>query len=478
MGIFNSDAQILVVGDVMLDGYARGEVERISPEAPVPVLRHLAHNEVAGGAANVAVNLAALGCHANLLGIVGADDEADRLDELLVKAGVVAHLVRSNQRPTISKLRIVAGNHQLIRIDKEDVSDPDETTEDTLVAQAVALVPSMHAVILSDYAKGCLTDKVIQAIIAAAQSHDIPVLVDPKRPAFASYRGASIITPNRSELKAATGITCSTRENCRTAARIVMSESGASILLTLSEQGMVLFSPNGEEIWLPTDAQEVFDVSGAGDSVVAAFTLALVSGSSETQALRIANCAAAIVIGRAGTATTTEAEIIDALEREHHDPHTKSRVSDLASAIEMRARWHRQGLTVGFTNGCFDLLHPGHIDLLRESARHCDRLIVAINSDASVQRLKGESRPIQAEDARADVMAAVRFVDMVVIFEQDTPRETIEALLPDVLIKGADYQEHEIVGAKIVKAAGGSVVRVDMRQGHSTTELVKRSAKH
>lgn len=470
-----SDRHILVVGDVILDGYASGDVERISPEAPVPILRHLNHQEVAGGAANVAVNIVALGGSACLVGVVGTDDEARRLADILNASRVESRLVAGDGRPTTSKLRILASHHQMLRIDKEETGEISSDLEDMVIERALAEMPRADALVFSDYRKGCLTPRVLQAIMEGARKEGTPILVDPKRKDFSVYKGATYITPNRSEIAAATGISCEDEDTCRQAAGIVMAQTGASVLLTRSERGMALFGIAGEEFWLPTEAKEVFDVSGAGDSVIATFAYAVADAIPVAQALRIANTAAGIVIGKAGTATTSQAEILAAMERGHAHPESGERVLDLAQAASVRATWKREKLVVGFTNGCFDLIHPGHVALLREAAKQCDRLIVALNTDSSVRRLKGPSRPIQDERARAEVMAAIRHVDLVITFDEDTPLEVIQLLQPDVLIKGSDYEEHEIVGADVVRVAGGTVVRVDLRAGHSTTNLVARS---
>jgi D-beta-D-heptose 7-phosphate kinase/D-beta-D-heptose 1-phosphate adenosyltransferase len=475
VSLFDPNADILVLGDVMLDGYASGGVERISPEAPVPVLRHLSHHEVPGGGANVAMNIAALGARPHLVGIVGSDDEGRRLDALLRDANVETRFIAAPGRPTIFKLRILAGNHQMLRIDKEDTRHTEPAVEQALIDAALGLLPGMRAVVLSDYLKGCLSDRVLAAVLSAAQAQGIPVIVDPKRADFSAYRGATYLTPNRGELAKATGFLCAEDSDCRRAATAAIATTGASILLTRSEQGMSLYPTEGEEIMLPTEAQEVFDVSGAGDSVVATFALAIVSGHPVPQALRLANFAAGLVIAKAGTATITEAELSVALDRSHHQASVAGGLVSWEEALRIREGWRREKLTVGFTNGCFDLIHPGHIALLREAAQQCDRLIVALNGDASVQRLKGPTRPIQAEQARAEVMGAISHVDLVVLFDEDTPYEVIDVLKPDLLVKGSDYAEDDIVGADIVKANGGSIFRVDLRAGHSTTNLVARS---
>jgi D-beta-D-heptose 7-phosphate kinase/D-beta-D-heptose 1-phosphate adenosyltransferase len=475
LSLFDPNADILVLGDVMLDGYASGGVERISPEAPVPVLRHLSHREVPGGGANVAMNIAALGGRPHLIGVIGTDDEGRRLDVLLRGADVETRLIAAPDRPTIFKLRILAGNHQMLRIDKEDTRPHEPAVEDALIDAALALLPGMRAVVMSDYDKGCLSDRVLAAILGAARERGIPVIVDPKRTDFAAYAGATYLTPNRGELAKATGFVCDQDDSCRRAAAAAIAATGAGILLTRSEQGMSLYPVGGEEILLPTEAQEVFDVSGAGDSVVATFALAIVSDHPAPQALRLANFAAGLVIAKSGTATITEAELELALDRSHHQPSVPGGLVSWDEARRIREGWRREKLIVGFTTGCFDLIHPGHIALLREAAQQCDRLVVALNGDASVQRLKGPTRPIQSEGARAEVMGAISHVDLVVLFNEDTPYEVIDVLKPDLLVKGSDYAEAEIVGADIVKANGGSVVRVDLRAGHSTSNLVARS---
>ncbi len=473
--LFDHAAGILVVGDVMLDGYASGGVERISPEAPVPVLKHLTHHEVPGGGANVAMNIAALGGRAHLVGMIGSDDEGRRLVGMLAAAGVSPRLVTVEDRPTTFKLRILAGNHQMLRIDKEETGFPSPRAEEALIRAVDEALPGMRALIISDYSKGCLSDRVLATIIARARELEIPVIVDPKRTDFGAYAGATFLTPNRAELRAATGIACEADEACRRAAERAIAITGAGILLTRSEAGMSLYPVTGEEIVLATEAQEVFDVSGAGDSVVAVFAYSIASGHPVPQALRLANCVAGLVVAKAGTATATEAELVMALERAHPVADIGKGGTSRSDAVDIRAAWGRQELSVGFTNGCFDLLHPGHVALLREAALQCDRLIVGLNSDASITRLKGPTRPVQAAAARAEVLGAVRHVDLVVIFEEDTPLALIEALEPDLLVKGSDYAEDAIVGAGFVKARGGSIVRVDLREGHSTSSIIARS---
>jgi D-beta-D-heptose 7-phosphate kinase / D-beta-D-heptose 1-phosphate adenosyltransferase len=472
-------SRIVILGDIILDGYIRGSVTRISPEAPVPVLRFSEESETAGGAANVALNIRALGGNPFLIGVVGQDDTARRLADLLAGQGIAADLVPSPDRPTTIKTRILAAQRQqMLRIDREVASPVPAEVETAILARVIAALDGAQALILSDYAKGCLTDRVLAGAIAAAAARDMLVLVDPKRRDFAAYSGASFIKPNLSELAAATGLDCSTDEAAASAARSLVAQTGASILLTRSERGMCLYSVDGsEEVSLPTAAREVFDVSGAGDTVIAAFALALTGEAGVRQAMRLANIAAGIVVSKSGTATVSRAEVETELTSRppHGIPSAEAAILGREAAVARVRRWQAEGLTVGFTNGCFDLLHPGHIAILRGAAAECDRLVVGLNADASVSRLKGPTRPIQSETARAEVIAALAAVDAVTLFDEDTPLELIRALLPDVLVKGADYTEDQIVGADVVKAAGGKVARVALRDGHSTTRLVARS---
>lgn len=472
-------SRIVVLGDIMLDGYIRGSVSRISPEAPVPVLRFVEESETAGGAANVALNLRALGAEPFLIGVVGHDDTAQRLSGLLGQQGIAADLVPSSDRPTTIKTRIQAAQRQqMLRIDREVTGPVPAAVEEALVRRVGAALEGARALILSDYGKGCLTDGVLAGAIAAARAAGVPVLVDPKRPDFTAYAGASYIKPNLSELAAASGLDCSTDAAAALAARSLVARTGASILLTRSERGMTLYAVDGtEEVSLPTAAREVFDVSGAGDTVIAAFALALTGEAGVRQAMRVANIAAGIVVSKAGTATVSRAEVEAELMRRPSKavPSARTAILTREAVADQVRRWQAAGLSVGFTNGCFDLLHPGHIAILRGAAAECDRLVVGLNTDASVQRLKGPTRPIQSEAARAEVIAAIGVVDAVTLFDEDTPLELVRVLMPDVLVKGGDYTEDQIVGADLVKAAGGKVARIALLDGHSTTRLVAKS---
>ena len=466
-------ARVLVVGDAMLDIYVEGAVDRISPEAPVPVMRRQRVRETPGGAANVAANIVGLGGTAHLVCATGIDGEGDRLAAALTGAGVTFDLVRTDTRPTTTKTRFVSGQNQLLRLDSEVAAPIPQNCEAEIAAAVAAHIEGCRAVVLSDYRKGLLTDTMLAKILALAATHGVPVVVDPKRTDFAAYRGAAFLKPNLAELAAATGLPVGTDSEVERAASVLVERSGAGILVTRSGAGMSLVRQGQAALHMHAHAHEVYDVTGAGDTVIAAFALAMASGHTPESAMALANVAGGIAVSHPGTAIVRA----DELEAERalladEEIAAKGAIVDAESAQRLRQIWKRQGLVVGFTNGCFDLVHPGHIALLREAGRACDRLIVGLNSDASVRRLKGEQRPVQSELARAAVLGAIDHVNLVVIFESDTPYELIKALAPDLLVKGADYKVEEIVGADLVTAAGGRVMTVDLVPGQSTTRLV------
>ena len=470
-----SSVRVAVIGDLMLDSYLNGEVSRISPEAPVPVIRATSERVVAGGAANVAANLAALGVQVHVVGICGEDAARDELVACLAAVGHVdcSRIVATPGRRTTKKLRIIGAHQQIVRIDHEDVLPFDTAVEDRCIAAATAAIDASDVVVLSDYSKGVCSDRLVAAVVAHAARRGTHVLVDPKRLDLSVYRGASILTPNRKELSEATQMACETDAEATAAARKAQEACGADILLTRSEKGMSFFPLHGAPVHLATVAQHVFDVSGAGDTVVAVMAAAVGARIPLIDGMRMANHAAGIVVSKMGTATVTRGELVGSLAAEH----TSAAIDDgrwvgLEDAVALRWSWGNERLTVGIANGCFDLLHPGHVALIRQAAASCDRLIVAVNSDDSVRRLKGPLRPIQSEDARAAVVGAIKGVSAVVVFADDTPLELIRALQPDVLVKGADYREDQVVGADLVKARGGRVVLVDLAPGHSTTQLV------
>jgi D-beta-D-heptose 7-phosphate kinase / D-beta-D-heptose 1-phosphate adenosyltransferase len=471
---------VLCVGDVMLDDFVYGEVTRISPEAPTPVLK-VKHNAVEiGGAGNVARNIAALGAQCIFVGLVGDDEAGLILGHALAKLGsVIADLVVDRTRQTTRKVRYVSEHHSthLMRADWETAEPASAETEAAIIAYAEAAMPKAGAVVLSDYAKGALTERVIRAIIAAGLRLGKPVIVDPKGHDYRVYRGATLITPNSKELAAAVHRPLTTAADIAGAAaelaRLVESEA---VLVTRSEEGMSLHVEGQAPIHVPAYAVKVRDVSGAGDTVVAVMAVLLAMKVPYEFAMRAANAAAAVVVGKRGTATVSLGEwrhrLLPAAALAPED----KIVFDWSVLDERLAQWRRLGLRIGFTNGCFDLLHRGHIRLLAEARAACDRLVVGLNSDASTARLKGKGRPINPAEARAEVLAALEAVDLVVIFEQDTPLELIERVRPAVLVKGADYRLEEVVGREAVETAGGAVILVDLVPGQSTTGLVRRTA--
>ena len=472
------DRRILVIGDLMVDKYLDGFVGRISPEAPVPILLSRSERTVLGGAANVAANLASLGASVECIGVIGTDDVGSDLVRLLNEFPNVGtgHLVRDVGRPTTCKTRVMSGLHQLIRIDAEFNASISEDIEAAVMRAFEHILPWAEAVVISDYAKGLCTDGVLRGVIEAAADARKPSIIDPKRRDFRIYRGASILKPNRRELTEATQRPCETDAEAEAAASVAIDQTSAAILLTRSEHGMSYFEPGQKVHHLPTAARDVFDVSGAGDTVMALLALGVASRLPIPETMRLANAAAGIVVSKVGTARVTVAELDAVLDIEsHRGGPDKGALVSLTDAARRRAEWRQLGLTVGFTNGCYDLLHPGHVSLLKRAAENCDRLIVAINSDESVQRLKGPTRPVQHEAARAYVLGGLSSVDLVVIFQEDTPAEVIDVLLPDLLVKGADYSVEQVVGAETVRKAGGRVLLVPLIPDQSTTSMIHRA---
>lgn len=465
--------RVLCIGDVMVDRSIYGEVKRISPEAPVPVVRIVRESNELGGAGNVVRNLASLGARCAFVTTIGDDRAGREVSNLLARLKDIEPYVRvSRQRETTVKTRFFSiDGHHLLRADRETVATLSADDMNDLARAVAAQTADAEAVILSDYGKGMLTGTLAAAAIGAARKAGKPVIVDPKGNDYSRYRGATIITPNRSELAEATGMRVDDDAAIVAAAQKLRADIGVgAVLVTRSGEGMTLVSEDGAH-HLAAETREVADVTGAGDTVVATLTLALACGAALTSAAQLANVAAGIVVGRRGTAVATPQEIISAM-RQSGQAAADQKIADLAEAIMRVMDWRRQGLKVGFTNGCFDLLHPGHVSLLRQARAVCDRLVVGLNSDASVKRLKGESRPVQTEDARAAVMASLAPVDLVVIFGEDTPLALIEALRPDVLMKGADYNKAQVVGADLVESYGGKVMLAELVPSHSTTATI------
>ena len=471
--------RLLVVGDVMLDKYIWGEVGRISPEAPVPVVRATHQSEQPGGAANVAMNLAHLGAQATVVGFTGGDPDELLLADCLRANGIAPGFVVCEGFPTITKLRILGGRQQMLRLDHERHGARSEADANRLIKSVLALLPGMDAVVLSDYAKGVLSPAVCQQVIEAARRQGTPILVDPKSADFSHYRGATTICPNLGELTAAvrqkTGVEKHEMKSLLDEAQTMVTEFGLDFLTaTLSEKGIALVRSD-MRMEAPATARQVFDVSGAGDTVIAVLALCLASGLTPETAVQLANVAAGVVVGKVGTAPVEKHELLAALAPEIA-LHAEDKVVSRSELVTRVAQWRGNGERVVFTNGCFDLLHIGHITVLEQARRFGDRLIVAINSDASVSSLKGPSRPIVGEHERARVLAALAAVDAVVVFGEPTPLELIVASRPDVIVKGGDYGVETVVGAAQVQSWGGQVKIVPIVPGFSTTRLIERGA--
>jgi D-beta-D-heptose 7-phosphate kinase/D-beta-D-heptose 1-phosphate adenosyltransferase len=468
-----SQLKVLVIGDIMLDRYIHGEVERISPEAPVPVIRHAQRYERAGGAANVAMNLAGLGCQAFLAGFWGSDTEQRELAAIMERAGVDTVGVVSSSLPTVSKTRIVGRNQQLLRLDIESRDTPPAVEAQRLLERATELAGKVHAVILSDYAKGALTDALCVSVIRAARAAGVPILADPKTPDFGKYSGATTVCPNLGELSLATGVSAHKTEKIMAAGRALIAEHDLQFLtVTMSERGITVIRRDGS-YHSPARAREVFDVSGAGDTVIATLAASLAGGLQIETAVELANVAAGIVVGKVGTVPIAQHELIAALTPSS-GLSAGEKILDLERIQRRVAEWRASGETIVFTNGCFDLLHVGHITLLEDCRRFGTKLVLGLNTDSSVCRLKGPTRPIVGERERARVMAALAAVDAVVLFEEDTPLELIRTLKPNVLVKGGDYTIETVVGHEDVQAYGGRVEIVPTVEGFSTTNIVKK----
>ncbi|MEW6998867.1 bifunctional D-glycero-beta-D-manno-heptose-7-phosphate kinase/D-glycero-beta-D-manno-heptose 1-phosphate adenylyltransferase HldE [Colwelliaceae bacterium BS250] len=460
-----NEARVLVVGDIMLDRYWSGPTGRISPEAPVPVVKISNREDRPGGAANVALNIATLGGQVTLSGLTGDDEVADSLDTRLSAMDVICQFSRNSNVPTITKLRVLSRNQQLLRLDFEDsFKDLDKTELNSIVEQRIS---QHHLLLLSDYDKGTLSE--IQQLIAIAKQNNVPVLVDPKGSDFEKYRGATLLTPNLSEFEAVVGHCVDEADLVTKGQKLLADLELDALLVTRSEHGMTLLRVNENELHIPTQAQEVYDVTGAGDTVIATLALAIAAGSSFAQASGLANAAAGIVVGKLGTSTVSEVEIAQAL-LSGQESGSGVVTEDQLEIILQQAK--RRGENVVMTNGCFDILHAGHVSYLSEAAKLGDRLIVAVNDDASVKRLKGSGRPVNPVDRRMAVLAGLGAVDWVVSFSEDTPQRLIANLLPNILVKGGDYEVADIAGGKEVLQAGGQVEVLNFEEGISTTEII------
>ncbi|MGO9932824.1 MAG: D-glycero-beta-D-manno-heptose-7-phosphate kinase [Steroidobacteraceae bacterium] len=468
--------RVLVLGDVMLDRFVYGTVARVSPEAPIPVLEVSRSVDSAGGAANVARNVAAIGASVTLVGVTGNDPWAADLRRQIASSPMIeAQLIVDSQRPTTVKTRYVADGQQMLRADRELRTDLSEDVETRILAQFEDSLRRADVVVLSDYAKGVLSERITRAVIKAIRDAHKPVIVDPKARDLRKYTGATVLTPNRLELQAACGFDCATDEAVESAARPFLdNDICAAMVVTRGKDGMSVIGKGQAAVHLRTMARQVFDVSGAGDTAVAAMSLGIAAGASIVSASTLANLAAGIVVGKLGTAVVTVSELIEQLTPLNARA-GDSKIYTLESVLKLTQTWREQGSSIAFTNGCFDLLHPGHVSLLDQAKRSADRLIVGLNADESIRRLKGPDRPIQNEIARATVLSSLKFVDAVVIFTEDTPIDLIYALEPDVLVKGADYSLEGVVGADFVTSRGGSVLLAELVEGQSTTSMVRRA---
>jgi len=467
--------RLLCVGDVMLDHFIYGSVERISPEAPIPVLKVARENRMLGGAGNVVRNATALGARVSLVAIVGDDDAGRDIARLIAQhENIGANLVVIPDRPTTVKTRFVAHAQQLLRTDREEIAAPGADVERRLCEIIDSEIQDADVLVISDYGKGAVGKAVARHAIQAARKARKPVVVDTKAADLGAFRGASLITPNARELSAAAHLPAATDAEVEAAAAGLISDFDlGAVVVTRSERGMTVVERGKAAVNLATEAREVFDVSGAGDTVLALLALTLGAGGDLGEAAMLANAGAGIVVGKTGTAVVHPDELLRAL-RSSEMKSAQNKIMSLDAVADAAAGWRAKGLSVGFTNGCFDLLHPGHVSLLSQARATCDRLIVGLNTDASVRKLKGDGRPVNSEMARAVVLAALETVDAVVLFDEDTPLKAIEAIKPGVLVKGADYKIETVVGADFVKSHGGRVVLADLVPGQSTTGVIQR----
>jgi len=465
--------RILVVGDVMLDRYIRGTVNRISPEAPVPVFHATGNSSAPGGAANVAMNVVGLGANVTQAGFWAEDADRRELETLLRRAGVDTAGMVNSIHPTISKTRIVTRQQQLLRMDVEVLTPRPEAEYDELLKRVLELLPAADAVVLSDYAKGALSFRVCRAVIEAARARRIPVLVDPKSQNFEKYDGATTICPNLAELSSATGVPADNLPELIVAGERLVHQTGIGFLtVTMGEKGILVLYP-ASSFHSPALAREVFDVSGAGDTVVAVLAISLAAGVDPKSAADLANVAAGIVVGRAGTVPIARSELLAELQS-LSSTSGPEKVLSRAELLIRVAEWRAAGHRLVFTNGCFDILHVGHIALLDQCREFGDKVVVAINSDRSVRSLKGPERPVIGERERARVLAALGSIDAVTIFDEETPLELIRSVRPHVLVKGGDYTVESVVGAEEVLSWGGAVQIVPIVPGYSTSSTIDR----
>lgn len=469
-----AEARALVIGDLMLDEYLWGRAERISPEAPVQVVDVVSEDLRLGGAGNVVNNLVALGCRVSVCSVIGADDNGTLLCHAFSGMGVdTAAVFEDPVRRTGKKTRVIAAHQQIVRIDRETREEISSGFEERIIGYLEREGASFQVFVISDYLKGVLTARVLQAVINTGKRLGIPVVIDPKGDDYAKYRGGTIITPNRKEAEQASRTAITDEASLNAAAEKLLAELDlAALLITRSEAGMSLFHEDRQPLHIPTVAREVFDVTGAGDTVLAILSLGLAAGIDYADAARLANIAAGIVVGKLGTSTVSPAEIMAEVTRGHKDSDTKIKNLDVLAGLVAAEK--RSGRRIVFTNGCFDLLHVGHVKYLQKARSFGDLLILGLNSDSSIRRLKGEKRPLIGEEERAHILAALDCIDYLLVFEEDTPLRVITALKPDVLVKGGDYTLDGVVGRELVESYGGRVELVSFVDGKSTTNIIEK----
>ena len=469
-----SDLRVLVVGDLMLDEYVWGKVERISPEAPVQVVDVYSDDLRLGGAGNVINNLVALGVAVSVASILGDDADGCLLQQKLEQLGVdTAAVVRESGRTTSRKTRVMANNQQIVRIDRETRAEITAGQIEQLTNSVCAALPSCQVILVSDYLKGVLPETFLQGIMAAGRDAGIPVVVDPKGSDFQKYRGATVLTPNRKEAQLASGTVIDNEASlCKVGHALRIALDLQTLVLTRSEEGMSLFSRDGRDEHMPTEAREVFDVSGAGDTVLSLIGVGLAAGLTMQEAAWISNVAAGIVVAKIGTSTVSPAEILNTIGRQHKDSDLK--IHDCLELAKLLDERRSQGDKIVFTNGCFDLMHVGHVKYLQAARKLGDLLVLGLNSDDSIRRLKGEKRPLIEQSERAHIMAALNCVDYIVIFNEDAPLEVISSLRPDILVKGGDYSLDGVVGRELVESYGGRVELIQFVDGRSTSNIINK----
>ena len=473
-----SSARVICVGDVMLDKFVYGEIERISPEAPIPVLRCISETSMLGGGGNVARNIIGLGGYCKFISVVGKDAAGKELISQVGKLkNLDARLITDPNRQTSIKTRFIASNQQVMRADTETIEPITRETEKLVLDAVSREADTFAAIVLADYGKGVLSDGLAQKILKFAKTNKIPVVVDPQGSNYLNYANAAIITPNKKELREATGLAVETTEDTVAAARELMKNKNIkAVLATRSADGMTLVHSSGKYDHFPAQAREVFDVSGAGDTVAACLATCIAAKIPIDVSVKLANAAAGIVVAKMGTAVAYTEDLLESITDNKAEDKEK-KVQNLQSLSKTIIEWRKMGYVIGFTNGCFDLLHDGHLHLIREAKKRCDFLIIGLNSDESVKMLKGESRPIENQQQRAKNLSKMEEVDAIAIFNTETPENIIKDLNPDILIKGGDYNKTDIVGSKFVIENGGSVEVIDLLPGFSTTKIINKRMK-